>query len=153
MELILWRHAQAQEPEEALDDMARQLTSKGRKQARRMAQWLDQTLPASCKILVSPAKRAVQTAAALNRRYRLCDEIAPSASSEDLLQAAGWPDSRCPVLLIGHQPALGQVAARLLTGQAGQLAIRKGCVWWIDSRDAGASNVLRAVVCPDLPHK
>ncbi len=153
MELILWRHAQAQEPDEALDDLARELTPKGRKQARRMAQWLDQALPASCKILVSPARRAVQTAAALNRRNRICDEIAPGASSDDLLRAAGWPDSRCPVLLVGHQPTLGEVAARMLTGQAGQLAIRKGCVWWIDSRDAGTSNILRAVVCPDMPHK
>ena len=153
MDLILWRHAQAQEPGEDIEDLARALTPKGRKQARRMAQWLEQVLPTSCRILVSPALRTVQTAAALGRQYRLCEEIGPGADADALLQAARWPDSRSPVLLVGHQPALGEVAARLLTGQAGEMAIRKGCVWWIAGREDGDGNVLRAVVCPDLARK
>jgi phosphohistidine phosphatase len=37
MELILWRHAEA---EDGIPDMARELTSKGKKQAKHMAAWL-----------------------------------------------------------------------------------------------------------------
>ena len=60
MELILWRHAEAEMGE---PDEGRALTAKGHKQAWKMAEWLDHNLPNSCKILVSPATRTVQTAA------------------------------------------------------------------------------------------
>ena len=150
MDLILWRHAEAQEAEDGMDDLARQLTPKGRKQARRMAQWLETVLPNSCRILVSPSRRTIQTAEALGRRYRICDEIAPSADADTLLRAANWPHGATPVLLVGHQPALGAAAAQLLTGQAGQMSIRKGAVWWISAREDDRDCVLRAVSSPDL---
>jgi phosphohistidine phosphatase len=44
MDLILWRHAEA---EEGGPDLERKLTPKGRKQAKRVAAWLLQRLPAS----------------------------------------------------------------------------------------------------------
>ena len=65
MDLILWRHAEAEMSE---PDLQRALTQKGQKQARRMGQWLDAQLPAGCKILVSPALRTLQTAEALGRK-------------------------------------------------------------------------------------
>lgn len=153
MELILWRHAEAEDATGDMRDLDRQLTPRGRKQARRMAIWLEQVLPASCRILVSPARRTVQTADALGRKYRLCEDIAPDAAPEALLAAAGWPDGKGPVLLVGHQPTLGETAALLLTGTTSPLSIRKGCVWWIASREDGKGNVLRAVVSPDLARK
>ena len=61
MDLILWRHAEAFDAEPGADDMERALTPKGQKQARRMAEWLTSQLPEGCKILVSPARRAIQT--------------------------------------------------------------------------------------------
>lgn len=59
MDLILWRHAEA-EPGEP--DLERALTAKGQRQARRMADWLGSQLPDSCRILASPALRCLQTA-------------------------------------------------------------------------------------------
>ena len=53
MELILWRHAEA-EPGEP--DLGRKLTAKGEKQARRVAEWLHSHLPQTAKIYVSPAR-------------------------------------------------------------------------------------------------
>jgi len=57
MDLILWRHAEASELEGAGDDLERALTPKGERQAQRMAEWLNQRLAHSTRILVSPAVR------------------------------------------------------------------------------------------------
>jgi phosphohistidine phosphatase len=148
MELILWRHTEA---EDSLPDLGRKLTGRGRKQAARMADWLNPRLPQDIRILVSPATRAVQTAQALGREYEVVSSLAPGARAEDILDAAGWPDSIRPVLVVGHQPTLGQVAMQLLSGQAGDLTIKKGGVWWFQSRDRrGQMQVeLRAVAAPD----
>jgi phosphohistidine phosphatase len=148
MELILWRHTEA---EDAIPDLTRELTGRGRKQAARLADWLNPRLPPDIRILVSPATRAVQTAQALGREYEVVSSLAPGASAEDLLAAAGWPDAAYPVLIVGHQPTLGQVAMQLLAGQAGDLAVKKGGIWWFQSRGrAGQLQVvLRAVAGPD----
>lgn len=55
------------------------------------------------------------------------------------------------MLIVGHQPTLGQTAIRLLTGQEGDAAIRKGAIWWFQGRrrEAGMQVVLKAVVSPD----
>src|SRR5512143_3251464 len=103
MDLILWRHAEA-EPGEP--DLSRRLTPKGVKQAERMGNWLDGHLPHGCRVLVSPAERTQQTARALNRKFRIVEEIGPGASVHDVLGVAKWPDAREPVVIVGHQPTL-----------------------------------------------
>jgi phosphohistidine phosphatase len=152
MELILWRHAEAElgEPDEG-----RKLTAKGHKQAWKVADWLDRNLPDSCRILVSPAARTLQTAEALGRKFKIHPDLAPDQSPQALLAAANWPDSREPVLVIGHQPTLGLVAAQLIGGQPQEWSIRKANVWWIAQRERGdiTSNYLRAVIAPELISK
>jgi len=153
MDLILWRHAEA-EPGEP--DLGRKLTGKGEKQARRIAEWLHAHLPDTTRILVSPAARAQQTARALaelgQRKLRTVESIAPGAGVDDILAAVGWPDARQPVLIVGHQPTLGWVVGRLLTGAQAGWTVRKGAVWWLQARerDGEAQVVLRAVINPDL---
>jgi len=149
MDLILWRHCEA-EPGEP--DLGRRLTSKGLKQAERMAQWLDAHLPDTCRVLVSPADRAQQTAVALRRKFRTVPELAPGATVASVLTAANWPDSREPVLIVGHQPTLGAVASFLLSGEEAYWSVRKGAVWWLSNRakDGGAAVVLKVVVAPDF---
>ena len=148
MDLILWRHAEA---EDGLPDINRELTARGRKQASRMADWLNPRLSQDIRILVSPARRTRQTAQALGRDFEEVPAVAPGARADAVLAAAGWPDAACPVLIVGHQPTLGQVAMQLLAGQAGDLSIKKGGVWWFQGRErAGQLEVvLRAVVAPD----
>lgn len=149
MELILWRHAEA-EPGEP--DADRVLTGKGRKQAAKMAEWLDSILPSGCKILVSPTARTRQTAEVLGRKFKLCDELRPGTTAEKILTLTNWPHSREPVLIIGHQPSLGQLAALLIAGTEQDWPIRKGCVWWIAQRirDDLAQTYVRAVMAPEL---
>ena len=149
MDLILWRHAEA-EPGEP--DLGRRLTSKGLKQAERMAQWLDSHLPDTCRVLVSPADRAQQTALALKRKFRTVPELAPGATVSAVLAAANWPDSREPVLIVGHQPTIGYVASFLLSGEEAYWSVRKGAVWWLSNRarEDGAAVVLKVAVAPDF---
>lgn len=134
MDLILWRHAEAAEGD-AEDDLARPLTTRGERQAARMASWLNQHLPATTRVLASPARRAQQTAAALDRKFRTVPTLGPGGSVTALLDAARWPDAKEPVLVIGHQPTLGLVAAHLLAGVAQPWSVKKGAVWWLRRRD------------------
>lgn len=149
MDLILWRHAQAEAGE---PDLGRALTPYGRKQATRIGAWLDRTLPEGCRVLSSPAARCVQTAEALGRKFKILPELGITATPEIVLQAAGWPDSRNPVLVVGHQPWLGQLAALLLTGEQQDWTVKKSNAWWITGREReGAKEIyLRAVLAPEF---
>jgi phosphohistidine phosphatase len=149
MDLILWRHCEADAGE---PDLGRRLTSKGVKQAERMAEWLERHLPDTCRILVSPADRAQQTAGALPRKFRTVPELGPGATVAAVLAAANWPDSREPVLIVGHQPTLGMVASFLLSGEEAYWSVRKGAVWWLSNRvrEDGAAVVLKTVLGPDF---
>jgi phosphohistidine phosphatase len=153
MDLILWRHAEAHDLREGeTDDLARALTPKGERHAARMAQWLNQVLPATTRVLVSPAVRTQQTAAALERKFKTVAALAPDATVDALLDVARWPDAREPVLVVGHQPTLGLAAAYLLSGTAQPWSIRKGAAWWLRCRDKdGQPQVaLLAVRSPSL---
>ncbi len=149
VDLILWRHAEAAD---GTPDDARELTAKGAKQAEKVAAFLHGCLPDHARILVSPAARAQQTAAALTKRYTLAPTIAPGASAQDILQAAHWPDAGGTVLVVGHQPTLGEVASQLLGCNGYSLNIRKGALWWFNRREReGAAQItLRLVIGPDL---
>ncbi len=153
MDLILWRHAHAHLLRDGETDLERRLTPKGERQAQRMAAWLNQRLPDSTRVLVSPAQRCQQTVAALGRTYKTVESLRPDGSVEDLLQAARWPLSVEPVLVVGHQPTLGLVAAQLMSGLPQAWSIKKGAVWWLRQRereDESESPVtLQAVQGPD----
>jgi phosphohistidine phosphatase len=152
MDLVLWRHAEALEMREPQDDLERPLTPKGERQALRMAEWLNRHLPSSARVLVSPARRAQQTAVALERRFKTVAALAPDGSVDGLLHAVRWPESREPVLVVGHQPTLGLAAAYLLAGQPQAWAVRKSAVWWLRARqrEGVCQVVLHAVLAPDL---
>lgn len=151
MDLLLWRHAEA---EDGHPDAARRLTHRGREQAERTGEWLAARLPAHVRVLVSPAVRAQQTAQALSdRKFETEPGVGLQARAADLLLAAGWnddPDGRKPgaVLIVGHQPTLGQLASLLLSGTESDCHIKKCAVWWFTRHEGAAC--LRAVIEPKL---
>ena len=151
MDLILWRHAEAEVAGPGQDDLQRALTPKGERQARRMAAWLNHRLAASTRVLVSPALRCRQTADALGREVRIVPTIAPDATVAALIEASRWPKSAEPVLLCGHQPTLGLLVAQLLAGVDQEWAVKKGAVWWLRwrQRDGEPEVTLHAVQGPD----
>jgi len=152
MDLILWRHAEAEEGDEGQDDLLRPLTARGEKQAARMAAWLDRQLPEGLRVLCSPALRTEQTVRALGRKYKLRAELLPDGSAQDLLELVQWPRTRGAVLVVGHQPVLGQTVAKLLGMPAGECAVRKGAVWWLRQRQRmeHSETILLAVQSPEL---
>ena len=157
MDLILWRHAEAEVAEQGGDDLSRPLTKKGERQASRMAAWLDRHLPEGTRVLVSPAERTQQTVAPLGRKFKLRDELVPDTSVDDVLTLLKWhpevgPQSKGPVLLVGHQPYLGQLIARLLGMDESICSVRKGGVWWLRTRlrEGQLQTVLLTVASPDL---
>lgn len=152
MDLVLWRHAEAQLWEPGCDDVSRKLTAKGVKQAARMGNWLDQRLPQTARVYSSPAERTEQTAQALGRKFRLAKELSTSGDMESLLQLVNWPNETGVVLVVGHQPTLGQVVAHLLGLKEADCSVRKGAVWWLRHRmrDGHPQTVVVTVQSPEL---
>jgi phosphohistidine phosphatase len=150
MDLLLWRHAEA---EEGGDDLKRQLTERGERQARTMAKWIREHQPKGLRIVASPSVRTQQTAEALKLPFETDRKIGPEACVSDLLAAAGWPSGSGAVLIVGHQPALGRLAALLLSGQESEWTIKKGALWWLSNRvrrDETQTVLRTAIACEML---
>jgi phosphohistidine phosphatase len=159
MDLILWRHAEAQDHPDPVggwpgdaQDLARRLTPRGEKQAARMAAWLDRQLPEAARVFASPAQRCEQTALALGRKFKLRHELLPEAEALAVLELAQWPDGKGPVVVVGHQPTLGQVIARLLGLPEEDCPMKKGAVWWLRQRERNGrlQTVIVTVQTPEL---
>ena len=149
MDLILWRHAEA---EDGFPDTARKLTEKGLDQAKRMSGWLKSRLPENTLVIVSPTRRTQQTAAALKSDFVTSAEIGPSAGVKNILTAANWPISENAVVIVGHQPTLGEVASYLVPVIPLGLSVKKGSVWWIQCQKKKniIEPVLHAVIYPEM---
>ena len=164
MDLILWRHAEAEDnavgdvqagqktEQNLLPDLDRSLTHRGEKQALRMAAWLDRQLPEGTRIWVSPARRCEQTALALGRKFKIRTELAPEATPTQLLELVQWPSHKYPVLVIGHQPTLGQTIAQLLDLKESECSVKKGSLWWLRSRERDGQHrtVIVTVQSPEV---
>lgn len=152
MDLILWRHAEAEDGGPGMPDTKRRLTARGEKHAHDMAKWLKPHLPKKIKILVSPTVRTQQTAHVLALPFEVEPKIAVGADAADLIAAAHWPDHSGAIILVGHQPSLGRLAALLLSGLEADWSVKKGSVWWFSkrSREGRDQTVLRAVVNPEM---
>lgn len=148
MDLILWRHADAQDGE---PDISRPLTEKGRKQAKQVGHWLHAHMPGDALILVSPAVRAQETAKGLGRAFKTVDAIRPGADATDVLFAADWPEAKGTVLVIGHQPTLGRVASMLLWGSEQEFSLKKGGFVWLTNRVRRDERqvILKAALTPE----
>ena len=151
MELLLWRHAEA---EDGFPDAERRLTPHGERQAQRMAVWIKAHAPKSLHIIASPATRCQQTAAALGLPFETDRRLSTASNVADLLSVAAWPNASAhkAVLIVGHQPTLGRVAARLLSGQDAEWSVRKGALWWLSAhmRNDELQTTLRASLTPEL---
>jgi len=149
MELILWRHAEA---EDGFPDADRKLTAKGLDQARRMSDWLKSRLPENTLVIASPARRTQQTAMALGADFITNNEIGPGASVKSILTAANWPNAQGAVVIVGHQPTLGEVASYLIPDIPSELSVKKGSVWWIKCQKKKniIEPVLHTVIYPEM---
>jgi phosphohistidine phosphatase len=160
-QLILWRHAEAEILMQTASarrpatrraaDLKRELTRHGRGQARHMAAWLRLRIPEGARVVVSPARRCVDTARAFTKDFEKIAELGPERDASDLLAAIGWPELAGTVIVVGHQPTLGRVAALLIAGKESNWSVKKGAIWWIAcrAREDETQHVIRAVIAPD----
>lgn len=160
IELYLVRHAVAAERGPAFpDDAARPLTPEGIERFRKAVAGLRAFGVELDLVLTSPFVRAHETAELLCARFKpkprlvVADALAPGhrpaqvVSAIDQHMAAGKRWSR--VALVGHEPDLGELAARLL-GARGAVAFKKGAVCRIDVDRAlpGGPGTLRWFLTP-----
>jgi phosphohistidine phosphatase len=132
MDLILWRHAEA---EDGKPDLQRELTEKGRKQAAEVAAWLLERLPNDFVVV-----------SALGRDVKTDRTLAPGAPVQAIVRAAGWPAGDGTIVLVGHQPDFGAALAHLVAGKQADWSLEKGGLWWL----TGQPVRVRAVLSPDL---
>lgn len=141
--LILWRHADAEMANIAIGvdgDMARELTLKGKQQAKVMAHWLQAHLPKNLLLLSSPAVRAFETAEALKYNINVHQALKPGATLQDVLSVLENIKSPTQnLLIVGHQPWLGLLVAHL-TGGA-DMHIKKGAIWWLRLSSSNLASI------------
>jgi phosphohistidine phosphatase len=157
MNLILWRHAEAEDLPDPLSlsrsaDLQRPLTRRGRKQAETSAAWLRAHLPADHRVVCSPALRTRETAGALSSKVEVLPDLAPGADVSAILAAIDWPQGHEHTVVVGHQPWIGRLASLLLAGHEINWSVKKSGIWWLSARtrDTEAQVVLRAVTGPDF---
>lgn len=136
MRLILMRHAKSDWADARLSDHERPLNSRGRRDAPRMAGWMDDN---DCRpefLLSSDSKRTLETAAFLNSRWGIPvptyfspDLYLATASSifqtirsteEWLSREEGFPEvSAATLLVLGHNPGISAAASELMGHSCG----------------------------------
>lgn len=150
MNLLLWRHAEAVDA--SANDLQRALTAYGQQQAQIIAHWLKPRLHRDTKILVSPALRTQQTVRALSNHYQTVEQLAPGATVANMLTSIQHAGEHHTLIMVGHQPTLGQLASFLMTGHESSWNIQKGALWWFVVRrpEDFKQTMLHTVLSPEL---
>lgn len=132
MHIILWRHAEA---EIGPNDLARELTVKGHNQAEKMADQLRKKLPNHYQLWTSQAQRSRQTASYLSTPTHEFPELNPEADARQIPQLFQQITSNEIVVIVGHQPWIGQLCAFLLNQNwqnDAYWSVKKGGFWWFE---------------------
>jgi phosphohistidine phosphatase len=134
-ELCLMRHGIAvmRATGAGLQDARRPLTPEGRARMKEIARALGPAGFAPDWIVTSPLLRAVETAEVVAKALGLdappdvCDSLAPGGAPEALLAFLARQPERKKVLVVGHEPDLGEIASRMIgAGRHANLAFKKG---------------------------
>jgi phosphohistidine phosphatase len=139
VELLLVRHAVAAERGPNYpDDRKRPLTSEGVTRFKRVVDGLKDLDVKLELVLTSPLVRAHHTAELLvsgiggKPRLEVLDALAPGGRLAQVLEAIAKHSKRAKHLaLVGHEPDLGELAARLLRSR-GTIEFKKGAVCCIE---------------------
>lgn len=137
-ELYLVRHAiAAPRGDEYPDDSKRPLTSQGMARFRKGAKALDALGMSVSVVLTSPLVRTRQTADILAGYLSgkppvvATDSLAPAGTIAAIYQDLARHAKKGSVALVGHEPNIGELAARLI-GARTPIEFKKGAVCRID---------------------
>lgn len=154
MQIILWRHAEA---EDGTDDLARRLTKKGQQQAKAAAKWLAPRLPENVEIWTSEAARSQETAMFLHDNFTVYPALNPACAPAQILQLWRTAGRGKNLVIVGHQPWIGQICAYFLSGYISEnplhyWSVKKGMFWWleVDAEDLNISAKTLAVLGPQM---
>jgi phosphohistidine phosphatase len=138
LELYLIRHGVAAERgEDYPDDSKRPLTNQGLSKLRKEARALEALGVEFEHIIASPLLRTKQTADVLAQHTKghpsvsTSDALAPAGTPASVLQELGKHMRKGRIALVGHEPNLGELAARLI-GARTPLEFKKGAICRID---------------------
>ncbi|ROU02616.1 SixA phosphatase family protein [Histidinibacterium lentulum] len=117
--LILIRHAKSAWDDAAAEDHARVLNERGRRAAPALGDWLARRALVPGQALVSDAARTRETWALIAARLEGAPEaeVLPAlyhASAEGMLQVLRDRGRAHAVAMVGHNPGIGEFAARLV---------------------------------------
>jgi len=122
-ELVLLRHAHAEEAAPGQNDLDRPLSAEGLAEAEAAGRWLrDKGLVPDC-VLCSPSRRTRETLeavlAAIGYVDQRLDDGIYEASPGALAALADQHRDVERLMLVGHNPGLEQLAALMHSGQSG----------------------------------
>jgi phosphohistidine phosphatase len=138
MQLLLIRHARAEERALLKRDRTRALTEDGRRRMRKAARGLQVILPGLTRIVTSPLTRARQTAEIVAAVYKDVEvtslpALSPGTPSSTVLAWLRAQPNDAVLALVGHEPDLGQLASWLLAGKStGFVQFKKGAAALIE---------------------
>ncbi len=142
-DLIIFRHGEAQERGRGADE-TRALTGPGKAEVRRVARGLRRLGVSPELVLTSPLVRAEETAKIAadilkpEAGLRICDALAPGGTHAALFKEISSL-GRSSLMLVGHQPDLGELAGVLVWGSpTGAISFKK----------AGAARITTAHLPP-----
>ena len=87
------------------------------------------------------------------RKYKCRDELSPNALPNEVLKLDNWPHNKQTILIVSHQPLIGQLISQLLHIPSHALSIKKCSVWWLRSKIMSDETVqvnLVTVQAPDM---
>ncbi|HZN62927.1 MAG TPA: phosphohistidine phosphatase SixA, partial [Planctomycetota bacterium] len=128
MKIILGRHGTAEDKADSKEDADRVLTAEGKEQADLQGRVVAATLGAVDELWTSPLVRALQTAGIASKHLKIKPTVEPLLAISGDLEQLAWKMQREAVptlMLVGHQPDLGRLAARLL-GFVSEVSLKKG---------------------------
>jgi phosphohistidine phosphatase len=126
MDVVVVRHGPAadRDPSRWPDDQRRPLTSDGARATRRAAKGLASLRPTVDKVITSPAARAHATAEIFRKALKveaeleIWDELAPDGPPGPILERLQRLSRRRGILLVGHEPTLGELLGLSVTGES-----------------------------------
>jgi phosphohistidine phosphatase len=121
MELLVIRHATAEDESPGVDDAHRELTKDGKKEMKRAAAGLKTLVDAIDVLAASPLVRAQQTAEIVAKAYghlsvETVEELTPASDPRALADWLSRSASTNIVAVVGHEPHLGKLVTWLMTG-------------------------------------
>lgn len=151
-EIILLRHAHAENAGAGQDDNPRVLSPRGIAEAQAAGQWLRAQAALPARILCSPAVRAQQTLEhALGKVEVRLEPRIYNATAGDLDALIDENTDAARLLLVGHNPGFETLVALLATGQSGDFrGVPPGGIAWfeLDGAAEPGSGRLKAFWSP-----